>query len=333
MSFSSSNTCVYTCLMGGYEKLNEQPLASDSGIPFYCLTDDPALTSETWRIIPVSPVFPADSVRSQRSLKILPPIGEGLPPVECSLYIDNSVILSRPPAEILDTCLGSGALAVPNHSFRERVIDEFEEVRLQGLDDQTRIFEQLNHYALSAPQVLEERPYFTAMLMRRHQDAGVRRMMELWHAHVLRYSRRDQLSINMAGHLAGILPTRLDLDTCKSWCHSWPVVSGRERNHGLRNPLTSVMPLAIRVRELEGQLNEVRQKLALPLTLEAEVARLAQSRRELSQQLQERKQEVRAMRASLSWRLTRPLRSLQQRLSGKGSAMPAAPPATGKTPG
>jgi redox-sensitive bicupin YhaK (pirin superfamily) len=42
--------CVYTTLVGGYEELNEQPIAQSSSIPFICLTDDPALTSNTWQI-------------------------------------------------------------------------------------------------------------------------------------------------------------------------------------------------------------------------------------------------------------------------------------------
>jgi len=65
----NARSCVYTALIGNYEKLNEQPVARQSGIPFICLTDDPKLSSETWRIVQVSPLFRADPVRSQRLLK------------------------------------------------------------------------------------------------------------------------------------------------------------------------------------------------------------------------------------------------------------------------
>ena len=64
--------CVYTCLIGDYERLNEQPVAANSSLDFVCFTDAPGLTSESWRIVPVIPTFPLDHVRSQRLLKILP---------------------------------------------------------------------------------------------------------------------------------------------------------------------------------------------------------------------------------------------------------------------
>ena len=51
--------CVFTVLNGGYEALNEQPVAARSAIPFICLTDDPGLTSGTWQIRPFKPRFPA----------------------------------------------------------------------------------------------------------------------------------------------------------------------------------------------------------------------------------------------------------------------------------
>ena len=131
--------CVYTSLIGGYERLNEQPAARQSKIPFLCLTDDPNLRSETWRIIPVEPLFPQDPIRSQRMFKILP--HRFLPDFDASLYIDNSVVLSKPPEEILNRYFRSGYLALPTHSFRETVLDEYLVVERVRLDDSSRIFE------------------------------------------------------------------------------------------------------------------------------------------------------------------------------------------------
>ena len=77
--------CVYTCLIGRYEVLNEQPVAAQSKIPFLCLTDDAALQSSTWRTIKMDPVFTMDPVRSQRTLKLLP--HRFLPDFDISLYM------------------------------------------------------------------------------------------------------------------------------------------------------------------------------------------------------------------------------------------------------
>jgi hypothetical protein len=91
----ASSFCVCTTLIGGYETLNEQPAALSSSIPFICLTDDPGLTSETWQIRHVVPLFPADPVRSQRVIKLRP--RDYLPEFAGSLYIDNTVRLKAPP--------------------------------------------------------------------------------------------------------------------------------------------------------------------------------------------------------------------------------------------
>jgi FkbM family methyltransferase len=222
------NSCVYTCLIGRYEKLNEQPVAVRSVIPFICLTDDHDLTSDTWRIVHVDPMFKLDQVRSQRILKLLPHCC--LPDFDHSLYIDNSVILSARPEEIFARYFASTVFALPMHSFRERVIDEFSAVA--GLDDEVRISEQLANYEATYPDILLQQPYWTAILMRSHRSELVCNAMGEWAAHVLRYSRRDQLSANFAFWQAGISPLRFDIDNFVSWFHSWPATA--DRDHTVR---------------------------------------------------------------------------------------------------
>ncbi len=79
---------VYTCIMGGYEALMEQPVAADSGTDFVCITDDPTLRSEKWQIRTVESALPMDSARSSRAPKIL--AHRFLPDYDESLYVDNT---------------------------------------------------------------------------------------------------------------------------------------------------------------------------------------------------------------------------------------------------
>lgn len=69
---TTRNTCVYTVMVGDDETLNEQPMAAASGMPFICLTDNPRLTSQSWRIVHVPTAFAMDPIRSQRLLKTCP---------------------------------------------------------------------------------------------------------------------------------------------------------------------------------------------------------------------------------------------------------------------
>lgn len=225
--------CVYTVLLGSYEDLNEQPVAHRSSIPFVCLTDDPALRSDSWMIRLVEPMFAHDPVRSQRDLKIRPHIHLG--DVTHSLYIDNSVILKAPPERLFDLAAANNdALLMPPHSFRARVIDEFMEVVRLELDNRARILEQLEHYMRDCLSILDERPWWTGMMLRDHSSQPLQKAMEIWAQHVMRYSRRDQLSINLALQSSGVTPSPLDIDNHESAFHSWPHVNGR-RERDVRN--------------------------------------------------------------------------------------------------
>jgi FkbM family methyltransferase len=351
------SACVYTTLIGGYEKLNEQPVATASRLPFICLTDDPSLRSETWQLCKVTPLFGMDPVRSQRILKIRP--HDYLPGFDCSLYIDNSVILTEPPEHVIERYLGPGGFSLPEHSFRESVLDEFLEVACQGLDDQNRVFEQLNHYTIECPEILQEKPYATGVLLRNHRDPRVRAMLDAWMAHVQRYSRRDQLSANLAFRFAGLKPDVMPIDIRGSWFHSWPHIEGRGGKTGMRAPPISDTPPSARIRKLEQEnkalrastieltasVEEPRRKHdaidSLQRELAAERAQKEALRRratELEESLRREKLHNMALLGSTSWRMMAPGRRavrlfrdfvssaqrLLQQISPIGGEVPAA---------
>jgi FkbM family methyltransferase len=299
------NACVYTCLIGRYEKLNEQPVARDARIPFVCLTDDPDLVSETWQIVHVAPALRADPVRSQRLLKMLP--YRHLPGVERSLYIDNSVVLSAPPEEVFARYLPEGSFAAPTHSYRPTVADEFAEVSATRLDNEARIAEQFAHYEASDPACLRERPFWSAILLRDHRDAHLRDVMEAWSTQVLRYSRRDQLSLNYVLREQRFDVRRIEIDNFVSWFHTWPVTVDRKAGVRALRPYSPVFTDAPFMRVMED----------LFARRQAELTRdLERTRRDLAA----RTRDIETLWASRSWRLTAPLRALRARLP-----LPAAP--------
>jgi hypothetical protein len=220
--------CVYTSLIGNYEKLNEQPVALRSDVDFICLTDDAELKSNTWKIIRVDPTFKKDPFRSHRIIKLSP--HEFLPDYDISFYIDNSVILIVKPEDIFEHYGQHCDFLLPTHSFRETVLAEFSEVKRLGLADPRRISEQLAHYKATDEDCLYERPYWGGMLIRRHSNQAVRAAMRIWLYHVLRYGRRDQLSANYAFRQVDIAPYRLEIGNYSSWFHTWPVSIGRRQN-------------------------------------------------------------------------------------------------------
>lgn len=218
--------CVYTVSLGGYDSLLDQPAAATSDADFICFTDDPELTSDFWQIILVEPAFPRDLHRSSRVFKILG--HEALAAYDVTICIDASVELRTTPDRIVaDWLTDEVEMALAPHSFREKVLDEFDEVIRLKYDDPARVYEQLNDYALSYPDVLESQPHWGGILVRRNTE-GVHRAMRVWFDQVLRYSRRDQLSLMLALLHTDVSWRAVEIDNFESEYHVWPVITDRK---------------------------------------------------------------------------------------------------------
>lgn len=288
---------VFTALMGGYERLNEQPIAAQSDIPFICFTDDPELRSDSWDVRVVEPRFDMDSIRSARHLKLL---GAALlPEASETLWIDNSVKLRTAPERILDEWLSSADIAMPVHSYRASVMGEFDAVATDGYDDPGRVYEQLIHYATVSPNTLREKPYWTALLARRSSPA-VDAAMQLWHDHLLRYSRRDQLSINFVLGAIGSEVNGVEIDNMSSEWHEWPVRIDRKWSVTTDRMSSALRIPSVELGRLENALNASREEIGL---LRKQVDEFRTRTRSAESVVEE-------YRNSTSWRVTAPLRAI-----------------------
>jgi hypothetical protein len=265
---SAPRRAVYRALIGGYEHLREEEVAHDSELPFICFTDDPGLTSETWEIVLVEPRLPRDLTRSARALKI---IGHpALADYDETLWVDNTVALTRAPDDLFDDWLSDADVAAPLHSYRTSVLAEAEAVIEGGLDDYARVYEQLAHQLMDDGDVLEENPHWTGMLARRRTpvtDAA----MQTWWEQVLRHSRRDQLSFVPAMRAHGVRLRSLPVDSHESPWHEWPRATGRDpqrQGTGLRELLR---PPAGRIGALEEQLGQTTHAMQVAVAHREEV--------------------------------------------------------------
>lgn len=258
---SSPRRIVYTALLGGYEGLLEQPVSVESALDFVCLTDDPSMTSDTWTVVHIAPRYPHDLVRSARHAKLHPEFY--LDDVSESLWIDNCVLLRKAPDDLLAEWLSGADLAVPIHSFRGKVLDEFAAVAINGLDDTARVYEQMVHYQSEDPEGLEEQTLWTGIMARRH-TTQVNRTMTHWFEDILRYSRRDQLSMV---HAARTTKTHIDkriMDNNSTEYHEWPHhvkrlpgSSRREWKAAMMSPLAENRIAEMQQRSLRHQLNSI----------------------------------------------------------------------------
>jgi exonuclease VII small subunit len=320
---------VYTALTGSHEDLLEQPLAATTDVPFICFTDDPELTSDSWQIRLVSPILPMDPIRSARALKI-----QGYPDLSSydeTLWIDARVVLTADPAVILDDWLDGSDLAAPRHSFRKDVVAEFEEILLRGLDESSRLYEQLNHYSVTAPDQLQAPVPWTGMLARRHTP-DVQRAMEAWLLHVVRYSRRDQLSFVHTVAAAGVEWRSIPIDNFHSDVHDWPAGTNRSARAPIFAVSESLQAPVARVGELQRDLEQTFARMSAAVQareqriadLEAAVTRYAAANAAKRERLQRARRTIRRLREEKA----RSERGLARRAAGRlrRAVRPRKPP-------
>jgi hypothetical protein len=253
-----------------------------------------------------------------------------LPEFEKSLYIDNAVLLKINPEQLIERYLSNHDVAIPLHSFRETTLDEFIAVSNLGYDDSSRLFEQLNHYSFFNPEVLEQKPLSTGIIFRRHNLPNVIEAFELWSSHVLRYSRRDQLSVILCLSALEDRLLKFDLDIMESDFHTWPHQTNRKQTSWLRDLYTSKMPSLALFRErqitiddltksnelLKGQLAEYQEILSSINqnknyeSLQSEMQELSNNFNKIQNDNLELKTNLHKILSSKSWKLTSYYRSL-----------------------
>ena len=235
--------CVYTTLFGNYETLNEN-LPNLDGVDYVCITDSSSLRSSVWNVCCVTPFVPGDIVRSQRHAKICPEIYSCVSSYEFLVYIDNCILVNSRLVELISSFRQSGSqLMAVNHSYRSSLYEEFLAVAYSHKDNIGVISKQLEHYVSYFPRLLTEKPLWTGILFRRPLEREMLKLSQIWYSQILRFSRRDQLSLQVAIERTEALCFRIDLNNFQSEYHQWPVNVGR-KSLPLDSQIYAEIPLA-----------------------------------------------------------------------------------------
>ena len=317
--------CVYTVLVGGYEELLEQPVAASSEMDFILFTDARDVESATWEVRTEGLILPQDPPRSSRYAKLLP--HRVLPEYDVSIYIDNCLLLREPPEKVLKDLFPDDAVFALNpHDYRETVRGEFDAVIGLEKDVPWVCAEQLEHYEKWHPEVMDDQPLWTGFMIRRHHDPLLIKTMESWWTQLLRYSRRDQLSIMMALRETGLEPTVLSNPLRASEYHEWPMDVGRvdtaaEDLYGmseLKACRADLDRVSVERALWKQKAAELEAGVAALRRLLDEVQQGATERDELVAERDELFERLQMTHNSTSWRVTTPLRWLGDRM-GRGS--------------
>lgn len=192
---SKNKLVVYTCITGGYDTLREVKYLSPN-VDYICFTDNAALKSKTWKILPL----PADLlseksvIKRQRFIKILP--HKYLSEYDSSLWVDSNIEIIGDLYDFFKKYdLNKKILYVNKHPSRDCIYREQLAVIRLKKDTFENTSEQINRYrdeGFPEHYGLAE----TNILLRKHNDKRCVSLMEAWANEIRQGSHRDQLSFN-----------------------------------------------------------------------------------------------------------------------------------------
>ncbi len=182
---------LYSALYGRGEPPNLQVFGPFTHVRRVLFTDRDDLSLPGVEVIR-DPLCGLDPARASRRAKLCPHryFGE-----DWSIWLDNKSRLKRDPVEIVEALTAqsdAGFFAFP-HFRRDCVYDELQTCWENGLDDFRLLKERQETYrrqGMPRHAGLIEGHF----IARRHGDPAVAAFGDHWFEHVLRYSRRDQIS-------------------------------------------------------------------------------------------------------------------------------------------
>ena len=198
---------IYTAIFGDYDHL-ETPKFVPEGFDFICFTDT-NIQSDVWDVRQVTPLY-SDSTRNARKYKILP--HRYLQEYEISIWIDGNMIikdgvtfkagvLTKSDSNVMiDEYLSDKNIACYNHincklDPRDCVYKEAKAVISLGKDDTELVENQMDKY-FEDGYPKSNGLIVSGIILRRHNEADVKKTMELWWEELKHGSKRDQLSFN-----------------------------------------------------------------------------------------------------------------------------------------
>lgn len=187
--------CVYTCLVGDYDNIS-MPSYVAEGWDYICFTDNSKLLNmRKCGIWVFKPLVREDlePTRANRYHKLLPHIV--LPDYDESLYIDSNVDINSPFIFDLIAARRSVGLLLPYHFLERDAYTHKDWILCAGKDEKEPIEEFAN--------IMEKEgfPHDFGMtenniIYRNHSDHRIQNLMNEWWNCVVKYCKRDQLSLS-----------------------------------------------------------------------------------------------------------------------------------------
>jgi hypothetical protein len=191
---------VYTVLTGEKEPLGNPierlgSFETDLKLTFICFTDNPRLSSDVWdcRLLDRNHLPPEISSRRPKALP-----HEYLNNFAYSLYLDNICQLKRLPTskDLVKHNDADYVYRMFQHSTRNNLVEEALAIASLGYEQDENLIAQLENYS-ERLDIRTITPLSTGtVILREHTQKRVIQHGIMWWEHILKYSKRDQMSFD-----------------------------------------------------------------------------------------------------------------------------------------
>lgn len=205
-----NKTLIYTVITGNYDTI-KQPLVVEEGVEYVLFSNNREIRDAgVWKVVQIpSEEWPGRTARENdillsRKVKMLPHLF--LPErAEWSIYIDADMVIKEPLTRLLKDLREDILFAACRHSYCGSVRKEIEDLVAKGMVDATHIENQWQRYVewgFEDNLGISE----NGLLIRRHNDARVAQLMELWWEEYQNGCLRDQVSLMPCMNRTGFMP-------------------------------------------------------------------------------------------------------------------------------
>ena len=190
---------IFTVITGNYDTI-KQPLVVEEGVEYYLFTNNPGIVDAgVWKVVQIPTeqwqgrTERENNILLSRKVKMLP--HKYLPvDADWSIYIDADMLIQGPLTELLKDLREETLFAACRHSYCKSVSEEINDLKVKGMVDVTQIENQWQRYVewgFKDDLGISE----NGLLIRRHNDARVTQLIELWWEEYQNGCLRDQVSL------------------------------------------------------------------------------------------------------------------------------------------
>ncbi len=193
---------IYTAISDDYDNLKD-PAILTPGWKYICYTNNKSVKSNIWQVIYLDSL----TTKEQRKIKIIPPFEYDL-----CIWCDGSMLINCNLDQFIEK-YHTGYFTLMNHPHRDCIYKEAEACIKLKKDDKEIICEQIEAYK-NRGYPANNGMVATGILIRK--NCGVVKVFnQYWWSQVERYSKRDQLSFNIAVYYCKIIYNLISFDILK----------------------------------------------------------------------------------------------------------------------